>query len=144
MGESMVDRKDNLGCRRAACRSQPNRQHQARRGVSLLLCIFVMAMTTVVVVGMYQTLASEFAAIHNTTDYERALYLAGAGVHEALAELEEDSRWLGTISSTELPAGSGFTYSATTADGGTDTVIVTGTGTSGAYTRNLQVTLTLE
>ncbi len=103
-----------------------------------------MALTTTIVVGLYQSLSAQLGAIHNTSDYERALYLAGAGVHEALSELEDDSSWLGTISSTELPAGSGYTYSATSADGGSGTVIVTGTGTSGPFTRNLQVTLALE
>jgi hypothetical protein len=80
-------------------------------------------------------------AVRHTLSYERALYLAGAGAHHALAELEADSTWRTGIPSIEFPAGSGSTYSATAVDAGAGVVIVTGIGTTGGVTRKVQLTV---
>jgi membrane-associated protease RseP (regulator of RpoE activity) len=83
-------------------------------------------------------------AVRNTTDYEVALYLAGAAVHHALAEVEQNPTWTTGIPATEFPAGSGRTYSATIAAGLDNTIIVTGVGTAGATTRRLEVTVSTQ
>ena len=118
----------------------PNHR-SSRRGAALLVCIFVMAMTAAVVIAVLDTQMIQMTALRHTIDYERALYLAGAGVHAALAELEADSTWRTGIASTEFPAGSGATYSATVADDGSGMVIITGMGVAGGVTRKLQVTV---
>jgi hypothetical protein len=111
------------------------------RGAALLVCIFVMAMCTAVVVAVLETEMLQMTAVRHTRSYEKALYLAGAGAHHALAELEADSTWRTGIPNTEFPAGSGDTYSATAADGGGGMVIVTGVGTAGGVTRKVQLTV---
>jgi hypothetical protein len=124
------ERRDN---RRAVARR--------RRGVTLLLCLFVIGVTSVLLLGILETAMLEMTAARNSADYERALYLAGAGVHHALSELEEDPNWTGPIPPTEFPAGSGNTYAVTTAPGSGNTIIVTSTGTSGTLTRTLEATV---
>ncbi len=109
--------------------------------MALLVCLFVMLLVSLTLLGMLGTARSQMTALHNTADYERALYLAGAGVHHALAEIEADLGWRGDISATEFPAGSGNTYSASATDGSGNTVVVTGTGVAGSVTRKLQVTV---
>jgi hypothetical protein len=112
-----------------------------RRGAALLVCIFVMAMTTVVVVAVLDSQMIQRTALRQTLNYEKALFLAGAGAHHALVELEIDDSWRTGIPSTEFPAGSGDTYAATVVDGTGGAVIITATGTAGGITRTLEVTI---
>ena len=105
------------------------------------MTIFVVSIITVLVVSVYEMQLAQWAAVRNTGDYERALYLAGAAVHHALAEIESDADWRDGIASTEYPAGSGQTYSATVVEIAGGMVVVTGSGTTGEVTRKLQVTI---
>ena len=102
------------------------------------MCLFVVALTSLLVVAMLDTQTSQLAALRNTKDYERALYLAGAGVHHALAELEADSSWRGTVTAGTYP--NDGSYTATAADSGSD-VLVTAIGVSGSISRTLHVTV---
>jgi hypothetical protein len=108
------------------------------RGMALLVCLFVMTLASTSLVGILGSMTAEFAALRNTVDYERALYLAGAGAHHALAELEADSSWTAGIGNT--PASGTQYYSATVAPQG-DGIIVTGVGVSGNVTRRVAVTV---
>lgn len=109
-----------------------------RRGFALLLVLVVMVLTSVILAGMGNSLTTQYAAYRNMADYDKAQYLAGAGVHHAIAMLENDSSWRDTISNVELPAGSGNHYSVTAADGTGGQVIVTAQGNAGSVTRRLQ------
>lgn len=111
--------------------------------MALLVCLFVVAVTSALLVGVLDTCTTQYSAIRNTTDYDAAQYLAGAGVHHALAEIEQDSNWMTGIPSTEFPIGSGRTYSATVVPGTGGTVVVTGVGTAGNTTRRLEVTVSI-
>ena len=109
----------------------------------MLVCIFVMSITTIIVVSMIDTQTLQMKALRHTQEYERSLYLAGAAVHHAMAQLEDDPDLpppfgIGPI---EFPAGSGSTYEAQVVEDGDD-LVITGTGTSGSTTRYVQVTLT--
>jgi len=110
-----------------------------RTGIALLLCLFVVSLTSLMVLSILDTETSQLAALRNTADFERALYLAGAAVHHALAELEEDFSWRGTVTQGSYPGN--LTYSASAADGTSGQVVITGTGVSGNATRTLQVTV---
>jgi hypothetical protein len=111
------------------------RRHKAN---ALLVCLFVMTLASLSLLGVLNSLTSQMAARRNTVDFERALYLAGAGAHAALAELEADSNWMTGISSTSFGGG---TYSATVVDQGSGQRLITGTGVSGSVTRKVQVTI---
>jgi Tfp pilus assembly protein PilX len=102
-----------------------------RSGVALLVTIFVLSLITVWLVDMLTSEAVYESSLRNTIEYEQALYLANAGVHHAVAELEANTAWRGTV------AGTG--YSATAVDGSASgTVDITSTGVAGEVTRHLQ------
>lgn len=112
-----------------------------RHGVALLICLFIISMTSMLLVGVLDTQIGQWAALRNTIDYERATYLAGAGVYHCLAELENDPSWQVGVAKTEFPPGSSGSYAADVRMAEDGTVIVTATGTSGDVVRRLQVTV---
>jgi len=110
-----------------------------RSGGALIVCMFMIAVSSLLAVMMLDTETSQLSALRNTADYERALYLAGAGVHHAMAELEEDVGWRGTVGEGAYPADG--SYQATAVDGQGSDVVVTGIGVAGQATRTLEVTV---
>jgi hypothetical protein len=120
-----------------------DRTRRRRRATALLVCVFVVAVTTVIVVAMLDSQRLQLAALRHTQQYEQALYLAGAGIHHALAQLENDPEMTPpfSIGPAEFPGGSGNSYQAEVVPEGED-LVITGTGTSGTVSRHLQVTVT--
>jgi Tfp pilus assembly protein PilX len=120
----------------------PGGASASRRGIALLLCLFVLSLTTVWVVNMLQSATVYQSALRNTIEYEQALYLANAGVHHAIAELESDLDWRGTVAAGSYPASG--SYSATAVNGAAaGTVDITATGVAGGTTRRLQATVSV-
>jgi Tfp pilus assembly protein PilX len=112
----------------------------SRGGVALLVCLFVLSIVSVWVVNMFQSYTLYQSALRNTVEYEQALYLANAGVHHAVAQLEDDTTWRGTVSAGSYPASG--SYSATAVNGAAaGTVDVTSAGVSGSATRRVQATI---
>lgn len=119
-----------------SCRKQTLSSFR-RPGVALLITIFVLSLITIWLVDMLNSEAVYESALRNTIEYEQALYLANAGVHHAVAELEATTTWRGTVSSGSYPASG--SYSATAVDGSVSgTVDITSTGVAGEVTRHLQ------
>jgi Tfp pilus assembly protein PilX len=119
-----------------------SRRHTRRRpaGVALLVCLFVLSIVTVWTVNMFESATVYQSALRNTIEYEQALYLSNAGVHHAVAELESNLAWRGTVSAGSYPASG--SYSATAVDGATaGTVEITSTGVAGGATRRLLATV---
>jgi Tfp pilus assembly protein PilX len=113
---------------------------EQRNGMALLLCMFVLSIVTVWLVAMLDSATVHQSALRNTIEYEQALYLANAGVHHAVAELEGNTAWLGTVTGGTYP--SSGSYSATAVTGaGAGTVDITSTGVSGQVTRRLTATV---
>jgi hypothetical protein len=111
-----------------------------RPAVALLLCLFILSLTTVWVVDMFQSATVYQSALRNTIEYEQALYLANAGIHHAVAELEGNIAWRGTVAAGSYPASG--SYSATAVNGvAAGTVDITATGVAGGATRRLQATV---
>lgn len=80
------------------------------------------------------------SALRNSIEYEQSLYLANAGVHHALAQLESDVSWRGSVSAGSYPASG--SYSATAVNGvAVGTVDITSTGVAGGTTRRLSATV---
>lgn len=125
----------------ASCR--PTRPQAARRGTALVVCIFVVSMTSVILVSMLEAETLRLTALRNASDYDRALYLAGAAAHEALAELETDPTWRTGVSASDFPSGSGGAYTASVADSAANTAVISAGGSFGGVTRRLTVTVYL-
>jgi hypothetical protein len=103
--------------------------------------MFVIFIVTILTVNVLDTETLELSALRNTMSYDKALYLANAGVHHAAAQLQSNSTWRGTVSEGSYPADD--TYSATAVDGANSTVVVTGRGVSGGMTRTVVATFEL-
>jgi Tfp pilus assembly protein PilX len=116
------------------------RRATSRDGVALVLCLFVLSIVTVWLVDMLNSQTVYQSALRNTIEYERALYLANAGIHHAVAELELSTSWRGTVTAGGYPASG--SYSATAVNGvAAGTVDVTSTGVAGEVTRRVQATV---
>jgi Tfp pilus assembly protein PilX len=116
-------------------------QRRSRRGAALMICMFIIFLVTLLVVNVLDTLTLELSSVRNNIDYERALYLANAGVHAAAAEMEADPGWRGTVTDGSFP--SDDTYEATAVSGALGTAIVTARGVSGSITRTVTATFQL-
>jgi hypothetical protein len=113
---------------------------RARPAMALLLCLFVLSLVSVWVVDMFQSATVYQSALRNTIEYEQALYLANAGVHHAVAEVESNLAWRGTVTAGSYPASG--SYSATAVNGvAAGTVDISATGVAGGATRRLQATV---
>jgi len=106
-----------------------------------MFCMFIVFMITLLTVNVLDTTTLDLSGLRNSMDYERALYLANAGVHAAAAELEASPAWRGTITDGSYPADD--TYTVTVVDGLAGTVDVTARGVSGAITRTVTANLQL-
>ncbi len=106
-----------------------------------MTAMFVMAVSSVMVISIMDTETLQYAALRNTMDWDRARYLAEAGLQHALAEVEADITWRTGITNTQFPAGSGNIYWATAVDGPNGTVVVTAFGQAGGVTRKLETTV---
>ncbi|MEM8864812.1 MAG: hypothetical protein AAGF31_04630 [Planctomycetota bacterium] len=112
-----------------------------RQGAALLMVLFVIFMVSSMVLNVLITEVLQFSVTRNVMDYERALYLANAGVHHACTEIIDDTSWRGTVSDAGYPAHD--TYSATAADGSPGQVVITATGVAGGATRTVEATIDL-
>jgi type II secretory pathway component PulK len=123
----------------------PKNERQAllrrpRRGVALLMCLFILSLVSVWVVNMFHSATVYQSALRNTIEYEQSIYLASAGIHHALAELEIELDWRGTVTAGSYPASG--SYSATAVNGAVaGTVDITSTGVSGGSTRRVLATV---
>jgi hypothetical protein len=85
---------------------------------------------------MLQSEAVYQSALRNTIEYEQSLYLANAGVHHAVAELEANTAWRGTVTAGGYPASG--SYSATAVDGSVaGTVDIVSYGVAGEVSRHV-------
>lgn len=110
-----------------------------RRGAALLFCLFILTFSTLMVVNVMDMTTLELATLRNTIDYERATYLANAGIHAVAAELEADISWRGTITDGSYPADD--TYTATAVDGSGNMIVVTASGVAGDISRTVQAVI---
>lgn len=125
---------------RKARRTVARRFPRRRRGIALLICLFVLSLVSVWTVDMLESASIYQSALRNSIEYEQSLYLANAGVHHALAQLESDVSWRGTVGAGSYPASG--SYSATAVNGASaGTVDITSTGVAGGTTRRLSATV---
>ena len=106
-----------------------------------MACLFIVFIVTLLVVNMLDTLTLELSSIRNNIDYERALYLANAGVHAAAVELEANPSWRGTLIDGAYP--SDDSYQASAVDGAIGQPVVTSRGVAGSVTRTIVATFEL-
>jgi hypothetical protein len=108
----------------------------------LLLVLFLMAMTTPIVCLLLDAHTTHVRCIHNHVEVRTALYVAQAGVHDALSEFLLDPLWRAGFTNKAFPADLGHSYTVTLEDGAFGQIIVTSTGTtSQGYTKTVTATI---
>ncbi|MEM9700959.1 MAG: hypothetical protein AAF907_00785 [Planctomycetota bacterium] len=120
-------------------------RRRSRRGAALLLALIIASLAALLTVALMDATRLRVRAAGNTRDYETARYLAEAGLHRGLAELEQDINWRAGVSDVNFPPSSANTYSVTATDGADGTVELRATGTvvrvRGDVTRVLTATV---
>jgi Tfp pilus assembly protein PilX len=144
-GESPSNLLDRF-CDRPRSGERSHGSRKRRRGLALMLALFVMAVTSMIIITIFDTQTLQYTALRNTVDYDRARYLAEAGIQHALSTLEIDfdqgAAGGFTIPPVQFPAASGNVYQATIGpleEDGTRTV--SAQGTAGTFTRRLEIVI---
>jgi Tfp pilus assembly protein PilX len=142
-GNNEIPISTNPKLRRGTCprclRGRP-RSLPRRKGIALLICLFVLSIVSVWTVDMLESASVYQTALRNSIEYEQALYQANAGVQHVLYQLEADVNWRGSVTAGSYPASG--SYSATAVNGAVSgTVDVTSSGVAGATTRRVQATV---
>jgi len=120
-----------------------NRQkHHPRRASALLLILFLMALTTPLLCLLFDTHTTHVRCVHNDIELRTALYVAEAGVEDAMSELLLDPAWRKGFTDKEFPVGLGHTYTVTLADAEENQILVTSTAqTASGHTKTITALL---
>ena len=119
---------------------RPYRPHK-RRGAVLLIVLFLMALTAPLVAMLLDTHTTQIRCVHNHIEGTAALYVAEAGVQDAIAELLANPSWRTGFVDKPFPADLGHTYTVTVADDGGEVVVTSTATTTGGYTKTVTVRL---
>lgn len=106
-----------------------------------MTALFIMVVTSTVVIAMIDTQTLHYLSLRNTLDYDRARYLAEAGLQDSIARLEADINWRAGSTNVTFPPGSSTHYSTVVTDGANGSVVIVATGVSGSVTRRIQTTV---
>ena len=102
-----------------------------------------MAFTTPVVIMMLDGHTTHTRCVHNHIQGMTALYIAQAGVHDAINELLQDPTWRTGFANKTFPAGLGHKYTVSVADGDPGEIVITSTGqTAEGFTKTVTATVT--
>lgn len=123
------------------CNRHSKTRRGKRSGMALLLCLFVITIVTVWLVDMLNSEAVYQSALRNAIEFEQALYLANAGVHHTLAELEGGATLPFNVPSGGSSPPAAGSYYASAVDGGGGQVVITSEGRAGEVTRRVEATI---
>ena len=92
---------------------------------------------------MLDITTTEMAIMRNSLDLNKALYVAGAGIEHALAELRAETSWRAGFPApgVTFPPGATSHYVVTVTEGGDGEIIVTSTGTVGGLSKTVRATI---
>ena len=109
-----------------------------RRGAILLVILFLMALTAPLLCTAFEGQAMGLRCVHNDISARNALYIAEAGVNDAIAQILLDPSWRTGFSNKEFPAGSGHTYTVTVQDTTDNKIRITSTSqTADGFSRTI-------
>jgi hypothetical protein len=95
-----------------------------KKAVALVLAIFILVFISILVVALLNLLTSDLVITNNHLGRLQALYLADAGVEDAISQLRILSKgWSGSVGPIPFPAGSSSSYTWTYPQAGTTRVI---------------------
>lgn len=116
------------------------RRHlRKRRGIALLLCIFVAAVTSILLLGILESQRIEMQTVTNVVESERANFMAEAAIHEIKSRLLTSSAWRGKTGWRRIPGDAMSTFHGSVRDVSGGKVEITGIGRVGEITKQKRV-----
>lgn len=117
-----------------------------RRGVILLLTLFIILLMSILVIGYLEIAATETQIMRNHKLSTQALYIAEAGIEDAIYTLRQtgNHNWDTGFTDKIFPAGSSSSYTVTIDNSDDPNIVIVSTGTvPGAFQRRIEVEITL-
>ena len=108
------------------------------RGATLIIALIVMGVLSILTIGSLQMLTANIQISNNHIKDMQALYIADAGIEDAIDRLRDDPNWDAGLTDVEFPPGSGNTYTVTIDNSGYPSVIITSTGKVSDFQRTLE------
>jgi hypothetical protein len=117
--------------------NRTRRASNGRTGSVLLLTVFLIAFAALMVSGLLLALTSDLRIVKNHLCSTKALYVADAGVEDAIAALRSDYTWDTGFAQKPFPVGSSSHYTVTVVNNH-PTVVLTATGVAAGYERTVE------
>lgn len=113
-----------------------------RRGAILLMTVFIIALGAALIIGFLQVSTTDLQIVRNTQYSTRALYIADAGIEDALYELDQSSLWNAGFSNKSF---AGDSYTVTIVNNHPSPSIIDSISTvAGSFQRHIQVQTTIQ
>ena len=109
------------------------------RGAALVVALIVMTMLSLLTVSSLEMLTINVQIGNNHVHDLQALYIAEAGIEDAIDRLRDDPTWDIGLSDVEFPSGSGNTYTVTIDNSAYPLIVITSTGVVFSFQRVLEV-----
>lgn len=117
----------------------PIRMPGGQRGAALVIALIVMTMVSMLTIGSLEMLTLNVQIANNHIHDLQALYIADAGVEDAIDRLRDNPGWSTGLTDEEFPAGSGNTYTVTIDNSGSPAIVITSTGMVADFQRSIEV-----
>lgn len=121
--------------------AHPVRRIKNRRGAILLMTVFIIALGAILIIGFLQLSLADLQIVRNHHYSLRALYIAEAGVEDAMYELTQDKNWNDGFTNKAF-AGETYTVTITAIDSKTKVIDSAGT-VDGSFQRHLEVQVSI-
>lgn len=107
-------------------------------GAALVIALIIMSMLSLLTVSSLEMLTLNVQIANNHIHDLQALYIADAGIEDAIDRLRDDPSWDAGLSGVEFPVSSGNTYTVTIDNSGYPSVVITSSGIVSNFQRSLE------
>lgn len=117
-----------------------------QKGALLLLTAFIILLMSILVIGYLEVATTETEIMRNHKLSTRALYIAEAGIEDAIYTLRQagNHHWTTGFTDKIFPTGSTSSYTVTIDNSSYPSIVIISTGTvSSTYQRQIEVEITI-
>ncbi len=127
---------------RACEKKRMERNRSDQEGVILILMVFIVAMSTLFVGALLRSHTSDLQITRNHLNSMKALFVADAGIEDAISELRADFTWNAGFTDQIFPSGDSSKYTVSVVNNH-PLVVITSTGEANGFIRNIEVELNI-
>jgi hypothetical protein len=120
------------------------RLHNDNKGVVFLIAVFLIVFISIAMIAFLDIATVDFQVLQNSKSSNESLYIAQAGVEDAISRLRNDINWQALAGSplvVEFPSGSGNQYSVICPQLGLPKIITSTATMSNGYKRRIEVSV---